>query len=303
MGEICEFRPWDELIPELLGQIIGRLSLQEKLTIAPLVCKEWAKTVVGPYSWWEIDISDWSLWRKPEKMDRMVRMLIDRSWGSFNRLAVSGLASEEIFAYIANHAGSLQTLELPRCEISDSIVEQVASRLSTVTFLDVSYCQKLGAPGLAIIGKNCKSLVGLKRAMHPLEVVEKFCQDDEAGAIATTMPKLRHLEVAYSLLTTGGVIEILSGCKDLEFLDLRGCWDVQLNQKYLKEKRPDLKVLGPEINDSYARDLWDDCSDDDSMDSWEDAGYWDDEQDLEGLEVRFYNGDSNYAIADFGWTV
>ncbi|KAE8720591.1 DNAJ heat shock family protein [Hibiscus syriacus] len=49
------------------------------------------------------------------------------------------------------------TQRLPRSEISDSIVEQFAGRLSSVTFLDVSYCRNIGAPALEAIGKNCSS--------------------------------------------------------------------------------------------------------------------------------------------------
>jgi len=216
-------------------------------------------------------------------------------------------------------AGSLQTLVLPRSEISDSIVEQVSARLSNITFLDVSYCKKIGPRALEAFGKHCKSLVGLRRTMHPLEAADKVSQDDEAYAIASSMPKLRHLEVAYLLLTTHGVLEILSRCKDLELLDLRGCWEVKLDESLLKERHTGLKVLGPQVEDSYERSFWDECSEDysDTSDySWEymedgmgvydgdsddDDGVWDDDQGVEGLEVRFYGGGFNQAYAGFHW--
>ncbi|OVA07940.1 hypothetical protein BVC80_8733g7 [Macleaya cordata] len=300
-----EFRCWDELIPDALGLIFSNLTLQEILTVIPRVCKSWGKAVAGPYCWQEIDIEEWSRRCSPENLDRMLQMLITRSCGSVRKLCVSGLPNDPILSFIANHAGSLQTLRLPGSEISDSIVEQVAGRLSSITFLDLSYCRKIGAPALEAIGKHCKLLVGLKRVMHPLEIADKDCQDDEAHAIATTMPKLKHLEMAYLLLTTGGVLEILSNCKDLEFLDVRGCWDVKLDEKFLKENFSGLKVLGPLVVD-YERNYWDDCSyysdssgylawdfvagevgdyDDESSDE-----VWDDEQRLEELEMRFYEG-------------
>jgi len=216
-------------------------------------------------------------------------------------------------------AGSLQTLVLPRSEITDAIVEQVSARLSNITFLDVSYCKKIGPRALEAFGKNCKSLVGLRRTMHPLEVADKVSQDDEAYAIASSMPKLRHLEVAYLLLTTRGVREILSRCKELELLDLRGCWEVKLDESLLKERHPGLKVLGPQVEDSYERSFWDECSEDylDTSDySWEymedgmgvydgdsddDEGVWDDDHGVEGLEVRFYGSGFNQAYAGFHW--
>ncbi|KAF5740208.1 hypothetical protein HS088_TW11G00274 [Tripterygium wilfordii] len=144
--------------------------------------------------------------------------------------------------------------------------------------------------------------------MHPLDSAGKLSQEDEALAIATRMPKIRHLEMAYNLTTTESVLRILSSCKELELLDLRGCWEVKLDGKFLKEKFPKLKVLGPLVVDYYEINEWDDCSeysdavsiyfswdfiagemddyDDDDDESFD--GMWDDECRLEELELRFY---------------
>ncbi|KAF6170356.1 hypothetical protein GIB67_043046 [Kingdonia uniflora] len=256
-----ELRRWDELIPDALGLIFSSLSLQERLTIIPGVCKAWGRAVTGPYCWQEIDIEEWSNQCRRELIDQMLEMLIRRSDGSVRKIRVANISNDSILSFIADHAGSLQKLQLPRSEISDSIVEHVSGRLSNISFLDLSYCSKIGAPALEAIGKNCKSLVGLRRAMHPLDVGDKVCQDDEAHAIATTMCKLKHLELAYLLLTTEGVLELLSNCRELEFLDVRGCWEVSLEEKFLKENFLGLKVLGPHVNDCYEWNGWDICSD------------------------------------------
>ncbi|KAK1278298.1 F-box protein FBW2 [Acorus gramineus] len=306
-----ELRCWDELIPDALCLIFRNLLLQDKLTVVPRVCKSWGRAALSPNSWQEIDLAEWSQRCKPEDLDRMVRMLIDRSSGSVRKISVSGLPDDSLFVFIAEHTSSLQTLSLPRSEISDSVVEQVAGRLSNITSLDISYCAKIGAHALEEFGKNCKFLVTLRRVMHPLEVADKVCQDDEAHAVAYYMPKLKHLEMGYLLLTSAGVLEILSSCRDLEFLDIRGCWDVRLDDNFMKERYPRLKLLGPLItNDCYERGLWEDCSDysdssgylawdyiDDGIAEFFDGessdGGWDDPQGLEGLEVRFYGGGFN----------
>lgn len=205
---------------------------------------------------------------------------------------------------INGSAASLHTLELQRSDISDNIVEQVAGKFSNLTFLDISYCGKIGSSGVEAFGKNCRSLFVLKRVMHPLDVADKACQDDEAHAIARSMPKLKTLELAYLRLTTNGVLDILTSCKNLEYLDIRGCWDVKLDEKFLKEELLGLKLVGPLI-------YWDNCSDYSESSgylSWEfmddggvgyevmsdDEGLWDDDEDdeqgLEQLEVRFYDG-------------
>ncbi|MBA0623785.1 hypothetical protein Godav_009226 [Gossypium davidsonii] len=316
MEEQIEFRHWDELIPDALGLIFSNLSLQEVLTVIPSVCKSWRKAVTGPYCWQEVDIEEWSSRCQPHHLDRMLRMLITRSSGSLRKLCVSGLHNDSIFSFITENAGSLQTLRVRRSEMSDSVVERTAGRLSTITFLDLSYCGKIGARALEAIGRHCKLLVTLCRNMHPLDAAGKLLQDDEANAIATTMPRLKRLEMAYHLISTGSVMNILASCPQLELLDLRGCWDVKLDSQLMKEKFPKLKVLGPFVMDYYEMDDWDDdCSDySDNYEylAWEfemgdyddydiyDGMWHNDEGRFEELELRFYEGNGEEA-GILGW--
>ncbi|GLT33731.1 hypothetical protein SLA2020_082950 [Shorea laevis] len=316
MEEDCELRRWDELIPDALGLIFKNLSLQEILTVIPRVCKSWGRAVAGPYCWQDIDIEQWSQHCHPETLDRVLRMLITRSSGSLRKLCVTGLSSEQSFSFIADNAKSLQILRLPRSEISDSMVEQVAARLSAITFLDVSYCRNIGALALEAIGKNCKSLTCLRRTMHPLKVAEKLSQDDEAFAIAATMPKLKRLEVAYLLISTEGILKILGSCPELELVDIRGCWNVKLDENVLKQFSR-LKVVGPLVVDYLGMKGWDNCStysassgylawdfiageiDDYLEDELLDMD-WDDDQSMENVEMRFYDG-FDFEDAAFDW--
>ncbi|KAG6479405.1 hypothetical protein ZIOFF_062868 [Zingiber officinale] len=102
MAEGSDARAWEELIPDALGLIFRNLPLQEILTVIPRVCKSWSRVVLGPYCWQEIDIDEWSQHCKPEQLDKMLHMLIDRSCGSFRRLSVSGLHTESMFTLIAD---------------------------------------------------------------------------------------------------------------------------------------------------------------------------------------------------------
>ncbi|CAL4966926.1 unnamed protein product [Urochloa decumbens] len=213
MGE-CEgaeeYMCWEELLPDALGLIFRNLPLQEVLTVVPRVCKSWGRVVAGPYCWQEIDIEEWSQQQsKPEQIGRMVELLVGRSGGSCRRISVSGLPCDPLLSFIGDHARALRALEIPRSEISDSMVETVAPRLANVTFLDISSCTKIGARALEAFGQHCKSLVGLRRVMHPIDLADKECQHDEARAIARSMPKLRHLEMGYMLIATKAVAESL----------------------------------------------------------------------------------------------
>lgn len=286
MEECSEDRCWEDLARDALGLIFCKLSLQEILTVVSVVCKPWSKVVSGPDCWQDIDIQEWSQQSEPDQITSMVHMLLTRSDGSCHRLSVSRLPNDSLFAFIADNAQSLKTLEIPRSKINDFIVEDVAQRLTKLTFLDVSSCTKIGARALEAFGKNCKSLVRLRRVMHPMDVAGKVCHNDEARAIACNMPKLCHLEIGYM------IIEIASRCQDLKFLDLRGCWDV--DGKSLQAKYPGLKILGPAVDDCYENNFWDECSDDDPIDAWDefvdddyftiqsdDEAIWDDDHALE----------------------
>lgn len=101
MEVASDFRSWDELIPDALGLIFSNLSLQEKMTVIPRVCKSWAKAVTGPYCWQEIDIEEWSNRCQPRQLDRMLQLLVTRSSGSLRKLSVSGLQTYSIFTFIA----------------------------------------------------------------------------------------------------------------------------------------------------------------------------------------------------------
>ncbi|KAG6386684.1 hypothetical protein SASPL_151854 [Salvia splendens] len=315
MDEACDFPKWDELIPDALGLIFKKLSLVELLTVVPRVCKSWGKAVSGPYCWQEIDIVEWSRTHETELVERMLQLLVSRSCGSLRKLSVSGVSSDQNIFFIVNHAQSLKTLHLPGSHMNNSVMERAAPKLSCLTSLDLSYCGNIGAQALEAAGKHCKSLTTLRRVMHPLEVIDKLSQDDEALAIAATMPKLKHLEIAYLLVETPSVVKIIENCKELELLDIRGCWQVKLDEKLVK-RFPNLKVVGPLVVDFYDMNGWDNCSDnssssgylpwdfaddvDDEYNEMLENDFWEDELPVEDVGMWFYY-DINVADTGYDW--
>ena len=140
--------------------------------------------------------------------------------------------------------------------VSDEAVELAAPKLSKLTFLDLSSCNNMGARAIVALGKNCTSLVHLVRS---------FCShDDEAHAIATWMPKLRHLEMKHALLTDDGVRELVSSCRDLEFLSAIGCEYMNLDQTAIMENFPRLTLECDSPAMSCSVSSWNE-EDDDSL--------------------------------------
>ncbi|XP_028794050.1 F-box protein FBW2-like [Neltuma alba] len=219
--------------PEALGLILSRVSLQDGVS--------------EPHFCHEIDLMKWSNCpQQPDQLDRIVQMLVTRISGSIGTLCVSGLQSDSIFTLIAQNASCLRTLRIPKSSLSDFMMEQLAGRLPMISFLDVSYCMNLSARGLEVVGKNCTLLEGLCRNMYPWHTGDhdEPSRDNEAMAIASTMPKLKHLEIASHWMTTEGVHKILCACSKLEYFDMWGCENVEAGKLGL-HKFPKLTVWGP----------------------------------------------------------
>lgn len=259
-----DIRPWDELIPDALGLILKNLNLQEVLQVVPRVCKSWYKVVEGPCCCWQrIDIDDWRFryaWSS-KTVDRMLRMLVSRSSGSLRELNVSSITDDQMLV-IAEHAGSLETLTIRRSSISCSMFEHVASKLSSLTTLDLSYGCEISARALEAIGTNCKALSSLTCNALPIWSPEfddppRPSHADAGRAIARTMPKLKHLSIAAMNFDTDIALEILSGCPELESLNIKGCWRVYFGANLLEEKYPKIKVVPVEEEDSYDDYGWD----------------------------------------------
>ena len=115
------------------------------------------------------------------------------------------------------------------------------SRLSNLSYLDVSYCNYIGAPALEAIGKHCKYLTRFERAIDPGNLY-KSSLDVEASDIAATMPKVKHLVIGFLNISNEGLLKVLSSYPELEILDNPGCWRVNLDNKFVKEFS-NMKVL------------------------------------------------------------
>jgi len=214
---------------------------------------------------------------------------------------------------------NLQVLRIPMSDVTDAIVVQVASKLPCLTYLDISCCKQLSSSSLEAIGKHCKSLTHLSRNMHPQGTIGQSPKDDEAFAIAKSMSSLKHLELAYGLVTNAGIQAILSMCKNLKHLDIRGCWNVHMEKSLSDQcQRRKVEVLGPVVRDYYELDHSDDYSSDsdgnmlddyDDINGWEYEDYdymgdggWDDgewDEEFDGVQLRVYVGTNTDDSSDW----
>ncbi|PON60230.1 F-box domain containing protein [Trema orientale] len=190
------WRPWDSLPPELLELIFNHCPLHDKLMIQS-VCKSWNKVTASPFVWQKIDMLEWSKNRDPATLNRMLLRLFNNlcsGLGPPKRLLIHGV-SDLTFPLITASAENLTTLKIPWSVISNEMVIQEATKLSSLRFLDLSYCRHIGAPAMRAVGRHCRLLTGFRRIVH--KNVRLGDYDDEAYAIAATMRQLRSLELHY----------------------------------------------------------------------------------------------------------
>ncbi|OAY66010.1 F-box protein FBW2 [Ananas comosus] len=258
---------WGEgMSPEILALIFVRMAADEMVRTVPFVCRAWREAVVGPYCWGEIDVEAWCRRvNRSDLIDAAVRRLVRRSRGFLRRLSAYRLGNSGFSFVAAFTAGFLRVLQIPLSEVTDQTVEKHVKSLSGLTVLDISNCMNITPKGIAMIGRHCKSLVQLKRNMPPWEPSQSKIDEDEALAVADTMPKLEHLELAYGRFSDHGLEAILTKCTALCNLDILGCLNVTL--KYDIEAKC--------LSLPFFRDPWEDDDLEYSSSSGDDA-YYDD---------------------------
>lgn len=156
------------------------------------------------------------------------------------------------------------------------LVEAVV-KLSLLEYLEVSDSVSSGE-FLKVAGESCPNLKTLK-----LNYTRDYCfddDDDDAMAIAESMPELRDLQICGNGLTDKGLNAILDGCPHLKRLDLRHCFNVELVGDLRKRVYERIEIL------RHPDDFLADCSFDDlsqgvveevELDSDDDYSYHSDE--------------------------
>ncbi|KAH7443167.1 hypothetical protein KP509_02G023100 [Ceratopteris richardii] len=107
------------------------------------------------------------------------------------------------------------------------------------------------------------------------------------------MPQLQHLEMACCSLSNVGLKAVLSSCKNLKHLDIRGCFYVDMEDPFVMEAKKTIKVfLEPVLGDDMIH-FTDEDDDIDSDQFFEDAEYYDDmmPDDVSIDDIDYYGSD------------
>lgn len=130
-------------------------------------------------------------------------------------------------AFDAIRSGYLRRLRLVLCY--DLSSEGLCKAIKNFPFLEELhlYYIRITKEAIEAIGHSCLQLESF-RLNHRGSRRPQIEYDEEAFAIAESMPALRHLQLFGNKMTNEGLKAILDGCPHLKSLDIRQCFNVSL---------------------------------------------------------------------------
>ncbi|XP_026396451.1 putative F-box/LRR-repeat protein 23 [Papaver somniferum] len=233
-----EVRNWDELPPDILSHIFLKLGAIDILFNAQSVCSAWPEVSKEPSLFRSIEISldMQNRWRhaglfedRLYQLEKLAKESADRSCGQLVKFSMERFDSDELLAC----SDSLRCLRLVSCDkVSEDALVNMAKKAVLLEELEICHCS-FSADMLKTIGKVWPQLKSFRLNRRGYRFPHRE-RDDEALAIAENMPQLRRLHLFGNKLTNVGLRAILDGCLHLESLDLRQCFNLNLEGDLLK---------------------------------------------------------------------
>ncbi|KAG8058810.1 hypothetical protein GUJ93_ZPchr0002g24936 [Zizania palustris] len=226
----CESRDWAEMPSDALAVVFGKLRVIDLLTGAELVCRAWRQlAATDPTIWRRVDMN-YLRYRLDNKDEAkaMARTAVDRAAGTMEAFSADYFVTDGLLLYISKRASSLKSLHLHLClNVSNEGMAEAMKGFPQLEELDITICS-LHGDLCQSIGKACPQLKCFRLNMI---FRDSYGWDDntEALGIANNMPELRELQLIGSDLINDGLISILDHCLHLETVDIRRCYNIQMD--------------------------------------------------------------------------
>ncbi|KAI5407346.1 hypothetical protein KIW84_053557 [Lathyrus oleraceus] len=227
---------WVELPRDITANILQRLCTIEIVTSVRYVCPIWWHMFKDPLMWRNIRMTNLSNFPYyfSEQME-ICYYAIKQSCGHLECISIDYFATDDLLKFISDNASNLRGLRLVNCHgISNEGFCEAVKKLPVLETVNISLCN-FSKDSLEVVGQYCPLLTGIALVRSWLVYMVYDIHDDEAFVIAKTMVGLRYLNIQGNKMSNAGLLAILAGCPHLEFLDIRRCYNLRLDES-LKKK-------------------------------------------------------------------
>ncbi|KAJ1261257.1 hypothetical protein BS78_09G015200 [Paspalum vaginatum] len=253
-----EARDWAEMPSDALAAVFGKLDVADILTGAGLVCRAWRRlAATDPTLWRRVDMSHQGDLLETEEVEAMARAAVERAAGTMEAFCADTFVTDDLLRYISQRAPSLKSLQLCLChDVSNEGFAVAINCFPQLEELDITFCSLYGSV-CETAGRACPQLKCFKlnerwSILHSeFAPYEGMDDDTEALGIASTMPGLQDLQLIGNNLTNDGLTAILDCCPHLESLDIRQCYNIEMDDalKLKCARIRDLKLPHDPISD------------------------------------------------------
>ncbi|KAF3325689.1 putative F-box/LRR-repeat protein 23 [Carex littledalei] len=176
-------------------------------------------------------------------LKQMAKIAIDRSAGKLEEFYADCFATDGLLLYIATRAKTLRTLRLIKCGNGEyyccpDYLLDIITMLPMLEELEITCVDSTKL--CKTIGPVCTQLKCFRwnnfwYSRCSSSSWQSSKHDNEALHIGGNMQELRSLQLIGNEMTNKGLEAILEGCPYLEFLDIRNCFNLVLNENIMTE--------------------------------------------------------------------
>ncbi|XP_003580962.3 putative F-box/LRR-repeat protein 23 [Brachypodium distachyon] len=227
-----DVRDWAELPRDALLLVLEKLSQVDVFRGPELVCGPWRRAALDePTLWRHIDLrhchvdasSRWCL--RP-----MAHAAVRRSRGC-EALRGEGAVDEWVISLLENSPHSLKSLRMISCErITDRLSNSIPW-FYKLEELEISNCDPGAFSSTCIVvGNSCPNMKRFRLSSPRFYKRRRRRIDCEVEGI-TRMRGLRSLQLFAQTISTDGLSSILNSCVQLESLDIRHCFNIEMEEE------------------------------------------------------------------------
>ncbi|CAL9196233.1 unnamed protein product [Musa hybrid cultivar] len=236
-------RRWEDMEVDCLAHVFRKLSLEDLTLSVPFVCKAWLRAALDPLCWRSLNLRDldfmpWSNFTRTFTAQYALRRF---SFSGFLKLAVARShggavelkfplpfgASFRDFVYASHECPRLKTLALPNLLLADEPqIPELVGRWKELETLEMESKPSSFLEMVRQISINCGSFSGLR--------MWGSIKKDDVSAVVDCLPRIKHLSLSKSYLPNEQLVEIISGCRELETLRVNSCIGFEVDEEIVR---------------------------------------------------------------------